>query len=50
MPGNVSRHTGKSIGSNRVNEENTASKWGKHRLCRLQTNALPEFFDAGIKK
>ena len=40
MPGNGSRHTGKSSGSNRVNEENNGSKVGEHRLCKLWKPAL----------
>ena len=40
MPGNGSRHTGKSSGSNRVNVENNGSKVGEHRLCKLWKPAL----------
>lgn len=49
MPGNGSRHTGKSSGSNRVNEENNGSKVGEHRLCKLWKPALRKRTVSSIK-
>ena len=50
MPGNGSRHTGKSSGSNRVNVENNGSKVGEHRLCKLWKPALRKRTVSSIKK
>ncbi len=49
MPGNGSRHTEKSSGSNRVNEENNGSKVGEHRLCKLWKPALRKRTVSSIK-
>ena len=49
MPGNGSRHTGKSSGSNRVNVENNGSKVGEHRLCKLWKPALRKRTVSSIK-
>lgn len=49
MPGNGSRHTGKSSGSNRVSVENNGSKVGEHRLCKLWKPALRKRTVSSIK-